>query len=240
MAVRLMRWFFPFDIKGHEAKPTSHGQIFVINHPTLNDPICAILYALCLNPDSEIIVPVNLPWYESICSYRAKLLKIGVNIVPILTPETAKRLGESSEISKVQTTLMHNYIVEFMKTLSSGGLAVVAQQATRRRYLFKDREQAETGDDILSTISLILVAVRKAKLTDQTLFVPVGVIPHSVDAKAKLNPLKRYMLNIGEPVLAADLANVKNAAKRPADLYMLQKLAELLPQVYHFENRSVT
>ena len=235
-AVRTMRRFFPIEIKGHKAQPTKHGQVFVINHPTLNDPICAIVYALNQNPDSEIIVPVNLPWFESICVYREKLRKIGINIVPILTPETARRLGDDSEISKVQAGLMKNYITEFMETLSRGGLAVVAQQATRRRYLFKDREQAETGADILSTISLILVAVKKAGLMQQTLFVPVGVVPHRTDAKAKLNVFKKYTLNIGEPFLAEELANVKNAAKRPADLYMLQKLAELLPTVYHIEN----
>lgn len=238
-AVRLMRWFFPFDVNGYEAKPTNHGQVFVINHPTLNDPICAIIYAICQNSDSETIVPVNLPWFESICVYREKLRKIGVNIVPILTPETAKRLGDNSEISKVQTGLMKNYITEFMQTLSHGGLAVVAQQATRRRYLFKDPDQAETGEDILSTISLILVAIKKAGLLQQTLFVPVGVAPHSTDAKPKLNPFKKYTLNIGEPILAEDLTNIKNAAKRPADLHMLQKLAELLPPVYHYESRGV-
>jgi len=238
-AVRVMRRFFPFDTKGYEAKPTSYGQVFVINHPTLNDPLCAIIYALHQNPDSEIIVPVNLPWFESICVYREKLRKIGVNIVPILTPETAKRLGDNSEISKVQAGLMKNYITEFMQTLSRGGLAVVAQQATRRRYLFKDPAQSETGDDILSTISLILVAIKKAGLLQQALFVPVGVAPHSTDAKPKLNPFKKYTLNIGEPILAEDLANIKNAAKRPADLYILQKLAELLPAVYHFESPGV-
>ena len=242
-AVRLMRRFFPFNTTGHSATPTNCGQIFIINHPSLNDPLCAIIYALAQNPDSEIIVPVNLPWYESICRYREKLLKIGVNIVPILTPETAKRLGnnsENSEIATVQNTLMHNYIDEFMKTLSTGGLAVVAQQATRKRYLFTDPAQAETGVDILSTISLILVAIRRAKLMEQTQFIPIGVAPHSTEAKPKLNPFKRYTLNIGEPILAKDLAAIKNAAKRPADLHMLQKLAELLPSVYHFENGSVT
>ena len=235
-AVRVMRWFFPFHLKGHEAEPTGHGQVFVINHPTLNDPICAIVYALNQNRDSEIIVPVNLPWFESICVYREKLRKIGINIVPILTPETARRLGDNDEISKVQAGLMKNYISEFMETLSRGGMAVVAQQATRRRYLFKDRQQSETGVDILSTISLILLAVKKAGLMQKTLFVPVGVVPHSTDAPAKLNVFKKYTLNIGEPVLAEELANVKNAAKRPADLHMLQKLAELLPTIYHFES----
>jgi len=241
-AVRLMRRFFPFDIKGYEAMPTSHGKVFIINHPTLNDPLCAIIYALYQNPDSEIIVPVNLPWYESICVYREKLRKIGVNIVPILTPETAKRLdGDlgNDEISKVQAGLMKNYITEFVQTLSRGGLAVVAQQATRRRYLFKDKAQSETGDDILSTISLILVGIKKAGIMEQALFVPVGVVPHSIDAKPKLNPFKKYTLNIGEPILAKDLASIKNAAKRPADLHMLQKLTKLLPTVYHYENGGI-
>jgi hypothetical protein len=235
-ALKIMRLFFPFTIRGYKMPPTSHGQIFVINHPTLNDPICAIVYALLQNPAREVIVPVNLPWYESICRYRAKLLKIGINIVPILTPQTAKRLDEDANVSKTQTMLMKNYVAEFMKTLSAGGMAVVAQQATRKRYIFTDAVQAETGSEILSTISLILDGTRRAKLLDEIFFIPVGVVPHKINAKAKLNPFRKYMLNIGEPILGAELAAVKNAAKRPADLYMLLKLKDLLPREYHFEN----
>jgi len=233
-AIRLARFFFPFSIKGHPLAPSKCGQVIVINHPTLNDPLCAILYALDLYPGREIVVPVNLPWFESICRYRSKLLKIGINIVPILTPETAKRLGSESQASSIQTAFMSNYIAEFTKALANGGTAVVAQQATRQRYIFSNPAQAESGDGILSTISLILVGIRRAKLLEQTDFVPVGVIPHSLHAKSRLNPFCTYTLNIGQPILATELSTVKNAAKRPADLFMLQRLAELLPVEYHF------
>jgi len=233
-AIKLACFLFPFDTKGHELAPSKRGQVFVINHPTLNDPLCAIVYALDLYPGHEIVVPVNLPWFESICRYRSKLLKIGVNIIPILTPETAKRLGSENQISSIQTALMSNYITEFTKALANGGIAVVAQQATRQRYIFLDPAQAESGDGILSTISLILVGIRRAKLLEQTDIVPVGVIPHSLHAKSRLNPFCKYMLNIGEPILATNLSAVKNAAKRPADLFILQRLAELLPAEYRF------
>ena len=58
------------------------------------------------------------------------LRKIGINVVSVLTPETAKRLGACDGVSRVQTVLMRNYIAEFTKTLSLRGIVVVAQQAT--------------------------------------------------------------------------------------------------------------
>ena len=234
-AIRVAKLFFPFHSKGNRAIPSTHGRVFIINHPTLNDPICTILYALDLFPDCEIIVPVNLPWFESICSYRLKLRNIGINIVPILTPETAKKLTPSDDVSKVQTALMKNYVAEFTRTLSLGGIAVVAQHATRQRYIFANPAQSETGIDILPTISLILDGIRRAKLLEQVLFIPVGVVPYHKNAKPKLNPFCKYTLVAGEPILATELFTKKNAAKRPADLYMLLRLMELLPVEYHFE-----
>jgi len=233
-AVRLVRFFLPFRAKG-QVEISPNGYIVVTNHPTLNDPICAILYILTLLPDREIIIPINLPWFETVCRYRTKLLKIGANIVPILTPHTAKRLGENEAVGKVQSGFMANYVEEFAGTLSRGGLAVVAQQATRRRHLFTGPAQAESGEGILSTVTLLLLGLRRAKLLDKTLIVPVGVVPHSVNAKPGLNVCRRYTLNVGEAILAAELNTVKNAAKRPADLYMLLRLKELLPAEYHYE-----
>ncbi|MCL1912843.1 MAG: hypothetical protein FWG10_02900 [Eubacteriaceae bacterium] len=237
-ALRFVRLIFPYSVNGYELAASPCGHIMVTNHPTLNDPICAILYAFSIFPEREIIVPVNLPWFESICRYRTKLFKIGVNLVPILTPATALRLGANDRVSALQTSLVANYSSEFAKTISGGGLAVVAQQATRQRYVFADKNQSITGENILSTISLVLLNIRRAKLADQTYFVPVGVTPHSLSAKPKLNPFCKYSLNIGVPILASDLALVNNEAKRSADLYILQKIAELVPPDYHYANEQ--
>jgi len=232
-AIRIVSLFFPFAQKGGEENTPGHGQVLVINHPTLNDPLCAVLYALKTYPANQLVVPVNLPWFESICKYRQKLLKIGINIVPILTPKTAKRLGEGDKIAEVQTVLMANYMTELTNTLSAGGVAIVAQQATRQRYLFTSNEQQETGEGILATISFIVLAVKRAKLLAQTEFVPIGVVPHSLQAKSKLNLFSKYTLNIGKSISGEELAAVKNAAKRPVDFFMLNKLAELMPKEWH-------
>jgi len=237
IARKLGRFMFPFKLEGEQASSSSRGQIIVINHPTLNDPICATLYALDLYPEREIIIPVNLPWFEGLCRYRLKLLKIGVKIVPILTPETAKRLGSNDLVPSVQAALIKNYTTEFAETLRRGGLAVVAQQATRQRYVFTDSAQSESGNGILSTVSLILTGLRRNKLLEQACFIPIGIIPHDVHTKPKLNPFRKYTLNIGKSIVASDLIAIKNDAKRPADLYMLQKIAELLPSEYRVEHQ---
>ena len=95
-----------------------------------------------------------------------KLLKIGINIVPILTPKTAKRLGEGDKIAEVQTVLMANYMTELTNTLSNGGVAIVAQQATRQRYIFASKEQQETGEGVLATISLFSFKTTAFKVVD--------------------------------------------------------------------------
>ena len=236
-AIRFVRFIFPFQAKGHPMPLSKQAQIFVINHPTLNDPICALLYALDLYPNREIIIPVNLPWFESLCRYRQKLLKIGINVVPVLTPETAKRLGSENQVSKIQSKLISNYIAELTNVLASGGLAIVAQQATRQRYIFSDPAQSESGDGILSTVSFILAGIRRAKLLEKTSFIPLALIPHSVNTKSKLNLFRKYTLNFGVPIMASELGDIKNASKRPADLFVLQKLAELLPYEYRFATK---
>jgi len=235
-ALRVVRMLCPFDTTGHKVEESPCGHVAVINHPTLNDPICGVVYILSRFPDREIIVPVNLPWFESVCRYRSKLRKIGINLVPILTPQTAMRLGENENIRSVQSAFMANYVAGFVDTLSRNGLAIVAQQATRQRYLFANPAQAESGEDILSTVTLLLLSLKRAKLLEQTLFVPVGVIPHSLSAKPRLNILRKYELNVGKPIPAMDLSAVKNAAKRPADLHVLRKLMELVPSDYHYES----
>ena len=138
-------------------------------------------------------------------------------------------------MSQVQSVLISNYANEFAKAIANGGLIVVAQHATRRRYIFKDKAQSESGEGILSTISLVMAGLKRAGLLEQTCILPVGVIPPNFQTKSKLNPFRQYTLNVGEPILASDLAVVKNPAKRPADLYILQQLMELVPEEYHFE-----
>lgn len=232
-AVRIVRLFFPFYVKSTNDAVQDRGQVLVINHPTLNDPLCVLLYALKTYKNSRLVVPVNLPWFESICKYRQKLLKIGVNIVPILTPETAKRIGENERIAEVQAMLMANYMTELTETLAGGGVAIVAQQATRQRYLFASPNQQETGEGILATISFIMIAIKRAKILPQTEFIPVGVVPHSINAKSKLNLFRKYDLNIGESISGSELSAIKNTSKRPADFYMLNRLAELMPTEWH-------
>ncbi|MCL1786789.1 MAG: hypothetical protein FWG38_02280 [Defluviitaleaceae bacterium] len=234
LAIRLARLIFPYKVAGQASQPSRHGQVFVINHPTLNDPLCAIAYALGLYPGRKVLIPVNLPWYEGICKYRGKLQTLGVNIVPILTPETAKRLGAQENVASLQRTLMSDYMTALVDTLAAGGVAVVAQQATRRRHVFCDAAQARSGKGILATVSFILAGLRRAKLMDCVEVVPLGVVPHRLQAKARLNPFCRYTLCVDTPILAAQLGATKNAAKRPADFYVLQRLTALLPKAYHF------
>jgi len=234
-AVSFAKKVFPFNLEGKKPDESDHGQILVINHPTLNDPICTIIYALELYPDREVVVPVNLPWYEGIAKYKKFLSAIGVRIVPVLTPATAKRLGTNENISQVQTMLVSNYTAEVAKIIKDGGMAVLAQQATRQRYIFSSPEQSKTGDGILSTISFVLAGLKRSKILDKAMVCPIGIIPYSLKAKAKLNPFRKYTLNVGEPILAADLSKVKNEAKRSADLFVLRALAELIPGEYRVE-----
>jgi hypothetical protein len=236
-AIKLVKIIFPFDISGQPVNPSLQSPIFIINHPTLNDPICTILYAIMQYPEREIIVPVNLPWYESIYRYRDKLLKIGIRIVPILTPETIKRLGSSEYAGEVQQGLVAGYTAELAATLQSGGMAVVAQQATRQRHLFANITQAESGEGILATVSLILIGLKRAKIMAQVDFVPIGVIPHVPHAKPRINLFCKYTLNIGKAIPAEELSKIKNESKRPADLFMLHKLKMLLPGEYHYAQK---
>ena len=237
-AVWLAKIVFKFKTKGHTK--TDFSEIFVINHPTLNDPLCALFYALTCYPNREIILPVNLPWFESISKYRQKLLAVKINIVPIITPKTVERLSDSPQISSVQQNFITHYLSSLTEILSNGGMSVVAQQATRQRFLFANKEQYTTGENILSTISLIIACLKRAKILEKIIFVPTGVVPHSTKARQSLNLFRCYTLNFNKSISAIDLIEVSKelSAKRAPDLKMLHMLAEVVPEFYYYENIS--
>ena len=235
-AVWLAKIIFRFKTTGHEK--TDLSEIFVINHPTLNDPLCALFYALICYPDREIILPVNLPWFESICKYRQKLLAVKINIVPIITPKTVERLSDNPQISSVQQNFITHYLSSLTQVLSTGGMAVVAQQATRQRFLFAKKEQYTTGENILSTISLILASIKRAKILEKVAFVPTGVVPHSTKSRQSLNLFRKYTLNFNKSITAIDLTETSKElnVKRAPDLKILHMLAETIPEFYHYSS----
>lgn len=237
-AMKLLKFFFPFYTNGEINLFQSSGCVFVINHPTLNDPICAAICIAQMFPERNIMLPINLPWFENVRKYHEKLVQLGITLVPILTPKTVQRLGKDSYILEVQKVLIDNYKKKLIETLSGNGFIIVAQQATRKPYLFSNVEQLRNGANILPTVSLILSCIRRAKLLKKVCFIPIGIIPHKLNAKSGLNLFCKYTLNIGETILAQELTNVNNLAKRPADLHILLKLLELLPSEYHFDKRG--
>ena len=123
--------------------------------------------------------------------------------------------------------------------LRSGGMAIIAQQATRQRYLFESLEQFNSGEGILPTVSAVLMSARHDPFDISV--IPIGVIPHSTDAKPTLNLFRRYRLNVGTTVPSSNLANLKRTSSvRPADFFVLHAIATLLPREYHYKNPSVT
>jgi len=234
-AINAAAIFFPYRHTGSGIDSSSqNGHIIVINHPTLNDPICAIIYALRSLPDREVIVPVNLPWFEGICKYRQHLLKMGINIVPILTARTLERLGNDPAAAALKTPFETHYMQGLISVMANCGVAVIAQQATRQPYVFMSEDESR-GIDIKPTISFVLAAVKRAKAPNygQIHIVPVGVVPHA-RATNGINFYRRYILNVGQSLTVEALSAIEyEGVKRPVDYHILIALAALLPPAFH-------
>jgi hypothetical protein len=78
------------------------GKIIIINHPSLTDPLVTIIWAVLNFPDKPVLLPVNLPWFEEIGLFLGPLKKIGIILLPMLTPKTIKRLEEHQTVAGME------------------------------------------------------------------------------------------------------------------------------------------
>ncbi|MDR0591003.1 MAG: hypothetical protein LBG75_00315 [Candidatus Nomurabacteria bacterium] len=232
---RQWKRIFPFRAKGYcDGVADDRGKVIVINHPSLTDPLVALVWAILTFPNKPVLVPVNLPWFEEMSGFVSKLRRIDIILVPMLTPKTMQRLEASADLEKLKVALDKRYVERLLELTESGGMSIVAQSAGRQRHLWVDQAQRETGRSadgrkVSPTVGVLTVAAKRAKLGANTDIIPVGVtLPNwcwwGFD---KLNLFIPYGMAIGKPVPMLELG------ARP-DTQVLRSMENLIPVDYWY------
>lgn len=237
------RLFFPFRLSyDPNIKFSDGGKVIVINHPSLTDPITTVVWAALAFPGKSILLPVNLPWFEEFGEFIGLLKRVGITLVPILTPKTLRRLKkyqtpeQIDETSRLKAKLEREYLQAMLKLADDGGISIVAQSATRQRHLWLDREQRLTGVSAdgrkpVPTVGLVAAEARHSGLGRNVDLVVVGVVLPNwcLWGFGKLNLFTPYELNIGavEPIL-----ELREREGPRLDSWVLRKMEELVPKSY--------
>ena len=199
---RLLSWAAPAEIHGKIPQRTQ-SLVVGFNHPSLGEIIRFLHVCLSEYGERANLFPVNLPWFEALMPVVDKLERVGIYLVPIITPSTFAKMGAIASVGDMQVIeqirkgfSMHylNQCVEFAKKPSA---IWVAPSATRRATVFRsvaEYENLERPEP--PAMSLIATSLMRAGVTDCE-FLACGVIPPP-NYRRGLNLLKRYTLCFAE------------------------------------------
>jgi hypothetical protein len=230
---RWCRIFFPYRVRyQHNFPRDERGKIIVINHPSLTDPLVVLVWAMLVFPQKPVLLPVNLPWFEEVSQFVKLLEKVGIFLVPTLTPKTMRRLEDDPDLVRLKGEMRNNYLTSLLKLADAGGMGVVAQPAGRQRCLWLDQSQRESGVSrdgrrVVPTVGVLKASAKHAKLGDNIDIVTVGVaLPRWwAVGIGKLNLFIPYHLNVGYTLPLSELP------PKP-DVGVLREMEALVPQAY--------
>lgn len=178
------------------------GTVFGFNHPSLGEILRFIFICVSKYHDRINLFPVNLPWFEAIMPIVYDLEKIGIYVMPIITPSTRSKMAKKADASTMEVvdylsnelkTLYLQKCVEFIK---AGDNIWVAPSATRQRTVFSSVGCSKGNLPIEpQTMTLLALTLKRNKITD-CYFQVVGVAPPE-DFGRGLNLFRLYNLDMG-------------------------------------------
>jgi len=162
------------------------------NHPSLGEIFRLLLIGFEVYEKREFLFPVNIPWYEQMVPIIPKLKRLGITIVPMITPSTEAKLksrymGDEDKYNQLQhfkVLFERNYMRKAKEAASKKHIIFVAPSATR--------QQAVLGEHIHPTMTLLSHMIYK-KTENRSLFLPVAVIEPKRNNR-RLNLFKSYKL----------------------------------------------
>lgn len=181
------------------------GMVIGFNHPSLGE-ILRFIYICADNYEDRVnLFPVNLPWYEAIMPIADDLEKIGIYIMPVLTPSTKRKMAKKADeetmkvvesLSTALTALYQQKCVEFVKNKDA---VWVAPTATRQKTIFKTKDCYFGKEGIEpQTMTFLAFALQRSKV-EKCQFLAVGVVPPE-DFGRGLNLFRSYKLDVGKAV----------------------------------------
>lgn len=186
--------------------PDSKGGLIIgFNHPSLGEIVrIVIMLTDKLSPDTEIVFPVKLTYYEILEPFRRQFRQMfGVELMPIITPKLYADMIElrpeyETDILRTEKKLQHNYLNKVYYVLRKNGAVIVAPAARRHDHIFTCGEQIAGCESITpQTMSLLELAIHQEQI-DNCWFVPMLVIPPT-KGNNWLNPGLEYGFVFGQP-----------------------------------------
>ncbi len=224
-AIKLVNAVMPYRLTAPFPVPADdEGMVIGFNHPSLGEIIRMLSLGVTTYTDREFLFPVNLPWYESLVPILPRVKALRINITPMITPSTEKKLLErnkGSEEAVKDISFVKNYMERtYMKTARSfaenRGIIVLAPSATR---------QAEViVPDMHPTMTLLAHMALRNKET-KAMFLPVAVIEPKRNDR-RMNLFKRYDLTPCEPFSADEVRELTDKS-REFDIIFLKRIEEV-------------
>lgn len=186
-----------------------NGLVVGFNHPSLGEIARILTMKIDKMGGRTMLFPVNLPWYEALCTYYDKIKLLGIIITPTITPSTWNKLGlkEGTNLYNNATRIKHEfreaYTRESHDIVKNGGVIFVAPSATRQAKVFKTPAVYRKEEDIIPTMAVL--ALRLLKDPEMNCdFLPMGVLPPKRHGRG-LNLYKKYKLIPGEMMTADEI-----------------------------------
>jgi len=250
-AVRVVRFFFPDNVTGDTSSITDQGLIVGFNHPTLHEILSLIAWSLERFPDRRNNFPVNLPWYESICTVAPAMGKLGVCITPLITPSTFGKLekihrGDEAmvgAITEVRDIFVNFYFSTAIDFERAGDNTFAAPSSGRQVTIFPGAAAFNRDPEamrLLPAMSGLMLWIARANRDrkPEVIFLPVTVIPPRVRIRSLrgLKPFRKYQLAVGRGFTMEEA----RALGRGIDYAFLQRLTENAPEELWFPKTGAT
>lgn len=95
--LRIVETFFPTNTSQNayhyvRSEKEQTAIVAYFNHQSLFEVLACICWCIRTFEGKRFIFPVNLPWYEQLIPVSSKLARLGIDIVPLITPNTHRKL----------------------------------------------------------------------------------------------------------------------------------------------------
>ncbi len=226
-AISVMKPFAPFKISGEF--PQYNGSIIIgFNHPSLGEIFRLLCLGFKVYPDRKFLFPVNIPWYECLVNIIPKLARMGVEIVPMITPSTEAKLNKKFEgdnqkldlVKNLKFVFARNYMRAVTDFANNNGIIVVAPSATRQATVLSEH--------IHPTMTLLSHLIFKEGISN-VLFLPVAIIEPGKNDR-KLNIFKCYGIKPCKPFYSEEVQSLNEKTKE-FDYLFLKRIDKIYGRV---------
>ena len=230
-ACRLLRLIAPSELT--DSFPDEEASIVAgFNHPSLGEIFRLLYLGFEAWPDRHFMFPVNLPWYESLTPAIPKLQLLGVEIMPMITPSTERKLKEQfkDDPEKLETVQSLKVLFErrYMRHARAGAdnksALFVAPSATRQASVFESEEAARGEGHIHPTMTILAHMMLKGG-SKELLFLPITVFEPEKNNR-KLNLFKKYVISPCKAFRTEEIVSLSSDGGRGLDYEFLKRIDE--------------